>query len=74
MVRTELAASLPLVAPSDRVSPLRGFPADGTWVATIFSSSASTSGAVKFFGGGPRGLPHWPFLRRLCTVGLRRPA
>ena len=44
----------------------------GKWVTTTFSSSASTSGAVKFFGRGPRGLPDWPFLKRLCTVGLPR--
>ena len=45
----------------------------GKWVTTTFPSSASTSGAVTFFGRGQRGLPDWPFLKRLCTVGLPRP-
>ncbi len=27
----------------------------------------------RFFGRGPRGLPDWAFLNRLCTDGLLRP-
>jgi hypothetical protein len=42
-------------------------------VTVTFSLSASTSNAGKFFGRGPRGLPDWPFLKRLCTGGLPRP-
>ena len=41
-------------------------------VATTLSLSASTSGAITLFGRGPRGLPDWPFLQRLCTGGLPR--
>jgi hypothetical protein len=47
--------------------------ASPTMVTTTGSLSASTSNAGRFFGRGPRGLPDWPFLNRLCTSGLPRP-
>jgi hypothetical protein len=42
-------------------------------VTVTFSLRASTSNAGKFFERGPRGLPDWPFVNRLCTGGLPRP-
>jgi hypothetical protein len=60
-----MSAPRPLSTPPTRRSP--------SMVTTTVWLSASTCNAGKFFGRGPRGLPDWPFLNRLCTGGLPRP-
>ena len=58
-------------------SPFRAFPADASGMGRdhLLVENASTSGAVKFFGCGPRGLPALGFLktamhRRLAAADL----
>jgi len=40
-------------------------------VTVTFSLSAAANNAGRFFGVRPRGLPDWPFLKRVCSGGLR---
>jgi hypothetical protein len=40
-------------------------------VTVTFSLSAAANSAARFFAGRPRGLPDWPFLKRVWMGGLR---
>jgi hypothetical protein len=42
-------------------------------LAVTGSLSASIKSAGRFFGYGPRALPDYPFLKRVCTGGSPRP-
>jgi hypothetical protein len=42
-------------------------------VTTTGSLSTAPSNTGRFFGRDQRGLPDWPFLKRLCSGGLPRP-
>jgi len=57
------------LTPSCRFVILRLLPFS---VMTTGSFSASSSRVERFFEplGRPRGLPEWPFLKRVCSGGL----